>query len=91
MGSKKKQQGHAGRPQPQSVAADKPATLRDLLGADAVAKLKERADALKQAEAAMQEAKRKEAEAARLAEQQQNENDFAYLLEHAKVKNTKYM
>lgn len=90
MGSKKKQHGQGRAPQP-AQAADKPATLRDLLGADTIAKLKAQADALKQEESAKQEAKRKEAEAARLAEQKRNENDFGYLLEHTKVKDTKYM
>ncbi|MBO9599859.1 MAG: YqkE family protein [Cohnella sp.] len=70
---------------------EKPATLRDLLGADTIAKLKRQAEMLKQEEAAKQEAKRAEAEAARLAEQKRNENDFAYLLEHSKVKGTKYI
>ncbi|MFD0670135.1 YqkE family protein [Cohnella sp. GCM10027633] len=89
MGSKKKQsRGH----QPSaSGGSDKPATLKDLLGADTIAKLKQQAEAMKQEEAAKQEAKRAEAEAARRAEQKRNENDFAYLLEHSKVKGTKYI
>ena len=65
--------------------------MRDLLGADTIAKLKQQAELLKQEEAAKQEAKRAEAEATRLAEQKRNENDFAYLLEHSKVKGTKYI
>lgn len=65
--------------------------MRDLLGADTIAKLKQQAETLKQEEAAKQEAKRAEAEAARIAEQKRNENDFAYLLEHSKVKGTKYI
>nr|WP_027084685.1 DUF3886 domain-containing protein [Cohnella panacarvi] len=70
---------------------DKPATLRDLLGADTIAKLKQQAELLKQEEAEKQAAKRAEAEAARLAEQKRRENDFAYLLEHSNVKGTKYI
>lgn len=89
MGSNKKQ-SRSGQPGAH-VAADKPATLKDLLGADTVAKLKEQAEAMKREEAAKQEAKRAEAEAARRAEQKRNENDFAYLLEHSKVKGTKYI
>ncbi|MFC5530215.1 DUF3886 domain-containing protein [Cohnella yongneupensis] len=90
MGNKRKNNQHQQR-QTSENGADKPATLRDLLGADTIAKLKQQAEAMKQAEAAKQEAKRAEAEAARLAEQKRNENDFAYLLEHSKVKSTKYI
>lgn len=89
MGSNKRQ---SRKQQPAASGnADKPATLRDLLNEDTIAKLKQQAETLKQEEAAKQAAKRAEVEAARLAEQKKNENDFAYLLEHMKVKNTKYM
>lgn len=89
MGSNKRNSRGQGPALPSS--SEKPATLRDLLGADTVAKLKQQAEALKQEEAAKQAAKRAEAEAARLAEQKKKESDFAYLLEHMKVKDTKYM
>ena len=89
MSNKKKPSGQ--RQSANSNTADKPATLRELLGADTIAKLKQHAENLKQEEAAKQEAKRAEAEAARLAEQKRNENDFAYLLEQSKVKGTKYI
>jgi hypothetical protein len=89
MGSKKKPSRQ--HPNEAASTADKPATLRDLLGTDMVAKLKQQAEALKQEEVSKMEAQRAEAEAARLAEQKRNENDFAYLLEHSKVKSTKYI
>lgn len=79
-----------GQPNANSNTDDKPATLRELLGADTVAKLKQQAEKLKQEDAAKQEAKRAEAEAARLAEQKRKENDFSYLLDNSKVKGTKY-
>lgn len=71
-------------------ASDKPATLKDLLSADTLAKLKEHTDRMKQDQLQQAEQKRKKEEEARKEEQKRNENDFAYLLNHTKVKTTKY-
>ncbi|GAB2698997.1 DUF3886 domain-containing protein [Paenibacillus thermoaerophilus] len=65
------------------LAADRPATLKDLLSPDIVSKLREQADELKQEEAKRQEAARKQAEEARKDEQKRLEQDFAYLLENS--------
>jgi hypothetical protein len=76
---------------PSVDSSDKPVTLKDLLGAETIAKLKQQADAMKQEEANKAEKKRLEAEAARLAEQKRNENDFEYLLNHSNPKSGKYI
>jgi hypothetical protein len=60
--------------------ADKPVTLKEMLGSETVAKLRQHAEALKQEEARQQENRRLEVEAARQAEQKLKENDFEYLL-----------
>jgi hypothetical protein len=60
--------------------ADKPVTLKEMLGSETVAKLKQHAEALKQEEAERQEKKRIEAEAELKAQQKIKENDFEYLL-----------
>lgn len=62
MSSMKKPSGR--RQGPNANTADKPTTLRDLLGADTIAKLKQQAEKLRHEEAAKQEAERAEAEAA---------------------------
>lgn len=69
---------------------DKPVTLKDLLGAGTVAKLKQQAEMMKQEEAERQEAKRKEIEAARQAELKLKEKDFEYLLNNSKGDWRKY-
>ncbi|MFC5472251.1 YqkE family protein [Cohnella suwonensis] len=66
-----------------SSGDDKPVTLKDLLGAGVIAKLKEQAVALKQEEADKAQRKRREQEEAREAERKRNENDFSYLLNHS--------
>ncbi|MDF2923443.1 MAG: hypothetical protein K0R57_2357 [Paenibacillaceae bacterium] len=63
---------------------DKPATLKDLLNADIVSKLKAQADEMKAAEEARKQAQRKQEEEARRAEQKRLENDFEYLLNNSK-------
>ncbi|MFC5700287.1 YqkE family protein [Cohnella faecalis] len=79
------------RSQPvKAEASDKPATLKDLLSADTLAKLKAHTDQMKQEQLQQAEQKRKKEEEARKEEQKRNENDFAYLLNHSKVKTTKY-
>lgn len=84
----KKRQAQSRKPQP--AASDKPATLKDLLSADVLDKLKNQANELKAAEDQRKEAARQQAEAERKAEQKRRDNDFAYLLEHSKQDWNKY-
>jgi hypothetical protein len=60
--------------------ADKPVTLKEMLGSETVAKLKQHAETLKQEEAEQQEKKRIKMEAELKAQQKLKENDFEYLL-----------
>ncbi len=69
---------------------EKPVTLKDMLGADTLAKLKQQAETLKQEEARLEEAKRREAEAAREAERKRREQDFEYLLNESSLDWKKY-
>ncbi|GIO37633.1 hypothetical protein J41TS12_24940 [Paenibacillus antibioticophila] len=78
--AKKKTQGT--RPAP---AADKPATLKDLLGETTIAKLKEQAAALQQEEDRRKEEARLKAEQARKAEQKRLDNDFEHLLKNSSM------
>lgn len=76
MGKKKGQ-----RPaQAAASSADKPATLKDLLGGDTIAKLKAQAEELKKEEEARKEQACIQAEEARRAEQKRLDNDFEHLL-----------
>jgi hypothetical protein len=77
--------------QSEYTSQEKPATLKELLGADTIAKLKQRSDDLKQQAADKLSAQRAEEERKRKEEQKRNENDFAYLLEHSKVNPNKYI
>lgn len=79
MAKKRQSQSH----KPHSAGAEKPATLKDLLRADVLDKLKQQANELQAAEDQRKEAARKQAEAERKAEQKRRDNDFAYLLEHS--------
>ncbi len=88
MANSKKRQRQA--PSTTTDREDKPVTLKDLLGAETVAKLKQQADTLKQEEAKQQEKKRAEAEAARLAELKLKEKDFEYLLNNSSMDWKKY-
>ncbi|CAH1218592.1 MULTISPECIES: YqkE family protein [Paenibacillus] len=67
------------------AAQDKPATLKDLLSSDVLAKLKAQADEAKAAETERKERERQEAEAVRKAEQKRLENDFEYLLNNSSL------
>lgn len=71
-------------PPSSSAAADKPATLKDLLNPDIVDKLKAAGDELKAAEAKRKEEARKREEENRKAEQKRLDNDFGYLLDNTK-------
>ncbi|MCD9021772.1 YqkE family protein [Cohnella silvisoli] len=81
--NKKNQRRQRQLPSATSDSSDKPVTLKDMLGAGTVAKLKQHAEALKQEEAKQQEEKRLKEEAARQAQQKLKENDFEYLLNNS--------
>jgi len=69
---------------------EKPVTLKDRLGSDTLAKLKQQAETLKQEEERVREAKRLEAEAAKEAEKKKQEQDFGYLLSQSSLDWKKY-
>ncbi|MFF2887523.1 YqkE family protein [Paenibacillus sp. NPDC057967] len=66
------------------------ATLKELLGADTLQKLKAQADELKTAEADRKEKQRLQEEEAKKQEKKRLENDFSYLLENSDSKWSKY-
>lgn len=88
--NKKKQQHRQQTASSATESGDKPITLKDLLGAGTVAKLKQQAEEMKLEEAKLREAKRKEAEQAREAERKARENDFEYLLNNSAGVGRKY-
>ncbi|MCA0758506.1 DUF3886 domain-containing protein [Paenibacillus sp. N4] len=65
-------------------------SLKELLSADTIGKLKAQADGLKQAEAARKEEQRKQEEEKKKQEQKRLENDFSYLLENSDSNWSKY-
>lgn len=69
---------------------DSGTTLKDLLSADVLGKLKAQADELKQSEADRKERQRLEAEEAKRREQKLRENDFSYLLDNSDAGGGKY-
>ncbi|CAM2871806.1 YqkE family protein [Paenibacillus sediminis] len=77
-------------PAPNHANQDKPATLKDLLNAEVLNKLKAQADQLKEIEEKQKEVARKQAEEERKAEQKQRENDFEYLLNNSSLDWEKY-
>ncbi|MFD2612269.1 YqkE family protein [Paenibacillus gansuensis] len=81
MGKKKHQREQSAKP----ADADKPATLKDLLGKDVLDRLKQHSDAWKEEESRAKEEKRLKEEAAKKAEQKRLENDFEYLLSNSKT------
>lgn len=84
--AKKRKQEAAVKPQ----AADKPATLKDLLSSEVLQKLNQQSEELKAEQRMQKEAELKKAEEARKAEQKRRENDFSYLLEHSDMDWKKY-
>ncbi|REK77189.1 YqkE family protein [Paenibacillus paeoniae] len=66
------------------------ATLKELLGADTLQKLKAQADELKSAEADRKEKQRLQEEEAKKQEKKRLENDFSYLLENSDNNWSKY-
>ncbi|MFB4326888.1 YqkE family protein [Paenibacillus sp. JNUCC32] len=77
-------------PAPRTETADRPATLKDMLDPQVLAKLKATTESLKASEAERLEKERQEREAARKAEQKRRDNDFEYLLEHSEMDWKKY-
>lgn len=77
MGKKKGQRPAAAAA---ASSADKPATLKDLLGAGTIAKLKAQAEELKKEEEERKTKARIQAEEVRRAEQKRLDNDFEHLL-----------
>lgn len=77
-------------PLPRTESTDKPATLKDMLDPQVLAKLKATTESLKATEAERLEKERQEREAVRKAEQKRRDNDFEYLLEHTEMDWTKY-
>ncbi|MFF2093819.1 YqkE family protein [Paenibacillus sp. NPDC058174] len=78
-------------PQPNSSSReDKAPTLKDMLSADILQKLKQQAEDLKASEEKQKQDALAKAEEARKQEQKRNENDMNYLLDHYKVDNSKY-
>jgi hypothetical protein len=66
-------------------ANDGKTTLKDLLSAETIVKLKEQSERMSEEAMQLVKEQRKKEEEERLAEQKRNENDFAYLLEHSKL------
>ncbi|GGJ26858.1 YqkE family protein [Paenibacillus hunanensis] len=75
---------------PAAPAQDKPATLKDMLSADVLDKLKAQATELREQEHERQEQQRLKVEEERRAEQKRRDNDFGYLLENSKQDWKKY-
>lgn len=85
MAKKRPQNSRSASAAPSGQASDKPATLKDLLSADVIGKLKAQADEMKADEAKRREEKRKQEEETRKAEQKRRENDFEYLLNNSSL------
>ena len=75
---------------PAPASQDKPATLKDLLNADVLNKLKAQADQMKAEEADRREQERKQKEEAKKAEQKRLDNDFGHLLDNSSMDWKKY-
>ncbi|CAM3974610.1 YqkE family protein [Paenibacillus alkaliterrae] len=81
---KKQKQARNNQAKPSSKAEEGMGlSLKDLLGAEVIGKLKAQADDMKQAEAARKEEARKQEEEKKKQERKLLENDFAYLLENS--------
>lgn len=83
--AKKNRQAVAQASKPKAAAGDsQQATLKDLLSADVLSKLKEQSNALKAAEEHKKQAAAQKADEARKQEQKRLENDMEYLLNNSK-------
>lgn len=83
MGKRAKRGSEPVRPAAGPPAESKAPTLKDMVGADVLAKLKAQAEALRAHEAAERERQKAEAEERRKEEQKRLDNDFGYLLEQS--------
>lgn len=93
MMAKKNKGNPSGKPSKSPSAASEQqqgATLKELLGADVLSKLKAQSDQLQQAEADRKERERQEAEEAKKREQKKKESDFSYLLDNSDPNWSKY-
>ncbi|QJC53162.1 YqkE family protein [Paenibacillus albicereus] len=79
----KKNRGRA--PEPRPEAAAKAATLKDLLPAELVDRLKNQASDMRAEQERVREEERQRAEEARKAEQKRNESSMEYLLENSSM------
>jgi hypothetical protein len=68
-----------------SDADDGRTTLKDLLSADTLVKLKEQSERMNDEALQLIKAKREKEQKERDEEQKRNENDFGYLLKHSKL------
>ncbi|KQO09581.1 YqkE family protein [Paenibacillus sp. Leaf72] len=83
--AKKNRQAAPHASKPKADAADsQQATLKDLLSADVLSKLKEQSNALKAAEEQKKQDAAQKANEARKQEQKRLENDMEYLLNNSK-------
>lgn len=73
-----------------SAQQEQGTTLKDMLSADVLQKLKAQSDEMKTAEEQRKQKARAEAEEARKKEQKRLENDMEYLLENSKLDWRKY-
>lgn len=76
-------QSHRGPNQFQQEEASQGHSLKELLGADTIQKLKSQAEEMKLAEQKRKEELRKQEEEAKKREQKRLENDFSYLLDNS--------
>lgn len=83
--SKKKQQPRSRQAEAFGTTPDKPATLKDLLDAEVLLKLKSQAEEMKAEEARRKAEERKREEEAKKAEQKKLENNFEYLLNNSSL------
>lgn len=73
-----------------AAAKEQPATLKDLLGADVIGKLKEQAASLQQEEDQRKEAARLQKEQERKQKQKELDNNFEHLLNSSNMDWHKY-
>lgn len=92
MGKKQKKvtQQQSFKSKKEEAPATSGASLKDLLSADTLAKLKEQGEAAKQAEQARKDAEAVRKAEAERAERKRLENDFNYLLEQSDPNWSKY-
>lgn len=90
MAKKNRTHAHANPAGSNKTAADKPATLKDILNSEVVEKLKAQQAELEAEETRRKEEKRQQEEATRKAEQKRLDNDFEHLLKNSNQDWRKY-